>query len=197
MAIFRSLLLIALAVCTATAQRVGKQRTTSIDVTGILNLPDGSKFKTTLYGMKIIGQLRTTSKLPYYIMSGTTCTACDENVSIYIHSPSDGPMKDEGGQPRFTHPGEEIDYQTGKTVSKARMFYGDCLPTHPNAVVWFNRTLGDDKKWHDGVLVAEVKEDRLAITELHADLSKPTDAQLAVSARQCNELPGIRSWSEQ
>lgn len=98
MTIFRLLFFIALTLCTATAQQVGEQRVTSTSVTGVLSLPDGSKFKTSLYGMKVIGQLRTTKKVPYFILSGTTCTGCDENVSIYIHSPSDGPMKNEAEQ---------------------------------------------------------------------------------------------------
>jgi hypothetical protein len=55
--------------------------------------------------MKVIGQLRTTKKAPYFILSGTTCTECDENISIYIHSPSDGAMKNEGEQRRFAYSG--------------------------------------------------------------------------------------------
>src|SRR4029077_816120 len=45
----RSLFFIALTLCTATAQQMSNQRTTSTDARGVLNLPDGSKFKTTLY----------------------------------------------------------------------------------------------------------------------------------------------------
>jgi hypothetical protein len=45
-------------------------------------------------------------------------------------------------------------------------------------------------------MVAEVKEDRLVITELHGDIPKLTDAQLAVRAGQCHELPGVKSYSE-
>lgn len=192
----RSLLFVALTLCMATAQQMGKQETQSTDVTGVLSLPDGSKFKTTLYNMKVIGQLRTTKKLPYFILAGTTCTECDENTSIYIHSPSDGAMKNEGEQPRFSYPGQETDYQSGKIDYEGRMFYGDCLRSHPNAVVWFERALGDDKKWHDGILIAEVKDDRLVTTELRVDLPRASEAQAAVRAGQCHELPGIKSYSE-
>ena len=105
-------------------------------------------------------------------------------------------MKNEGEQPRFSYPGKETDYQSGQIVYEGRMFYGDCLPSHPNAVVWFYSTIGDDKKWHDGVLVAEVKEDHLVTTELHGDLPKSSDAQIAVSTGRCHELRGISSYSE-
>src|SRR5690348_1105894 len=60
---------------------------------GILDLPNGSKFQTTLYGLAVMGRLHATNKLPYYVLSGVGCQECDANVSIYIHSPSDGPMK--------------------------------------------------------------------------------------------------------
>ncbi len=76
---------------------------------GVLDLPDGSKFQTNLYDMKVIGPLRTVHKLPYYVMSGVGCQECDANMSIYIHSPSDGPMEDEGSQPRFDLSGSNIE----------------------------------------------------------------------------------------
>lgn len=193
---FRSFCFVALTLCTATAQQINKQQKTSIDVIGVLSLPDGSKFKTTLYNMKVIGQLRTTKKLPYFILAGTTCTECDENTSIYIHSPSDGPMKNEAEQHRFAYPGRETDYETGKPVYEAKMFFGDCLAMHPNAVIWFERGIEDDKKWHSGVTVAEVKGDSLVFGQLHGQLPKLTDVQKAIRNGECQELPGIDGPSE-
>lgn len=192
----RSLLFIALTFCAATAQQIGNHPTTPTDVVGTLTLPDGSKFKTTLYNMKIIGQLHTTKKLPYFILSGTTCTECDENTSIYIHSPSDGPMKNEAEQRRFAYPGRETDYETGKPVYEAKMFFGDCLATHPNAVIWFERGIRDDKKWHSGVTVAEVKNDTLLVSQLHGQLPNATEVQEAVRNEKCQEVPGIDGPSE-
>jgi hypothetical protein len=196
MAIFRALFVIALTVCTAAARQVGEQRTTSRSAIGVLNLPDGSKFKTTLYGMKVIGQLRTTKKVPYFILSGTTCTECDENVSIYIHSPSDGPMKNEAEQRRFAYPGRETDYETGQPVYEAKVFLGNCLAAHLNAVIWFERGLGGDKKWHSGVSVAQVKDDSLLVSELHEQLPKLAEVQDAIRNGNCRELPGIDRPSE-
>ena len=196
MTALRWVFFVIVAVFIATAQPMDAQQKKSADQTGVLTLPNGSKFKTTIYGMKVIGRLRTTKKLPYFILSGTTCTECDENISIYIHSPSDGPMKNEAEQRRFSYPGREIDYQSGQVDYEGRMFYGDCLPDHPNAVIWFDGTLGDNKKWHHDVLVAEIKADRLVTTELHGELPKPSDFQTAVGNGQCHELPGRRCYSE-
>jgi hypothetical protein len=77
----------------------------SDNVLATLTLPDGSKFRTTLYELNVIGQLRTAKKILYFILSGRGCDECDANTSIYIHSPSDGAMKNKGEQPRFPYPG--------------------------------------------------------------------------------------------
>jgi hypothetical protein len=196
MAAFRWVFVASAALLITTQQHMEAQATDLTDQTGVLSLPDGSKFKTAIYGMKIIGQLRAAKKLPYFILSGTTCTECDENTSIYIHSPSDGAMKDEAQQRRFVYPGRKTDYETGKPIYEARMFFGDCLATHPNAVIWFERGIGDDKKWHPGVSVAEVKDDNLLVSRLPEPLPKPVQVQEAVRNGKCQELSGIDSSSE-
>lgn len=164
---------------------------------GSLDLPNGSKFQTTLYKLKIIGQLKTKRKFAYYVLSGRGCNECDAHTSIYIHSPSDGPMKNEGEQRRFPYPGKVTSYEDGSPLYEARMFFGDCLTRHPNAVVWFERSLEDDKKWHEGVLIAEVKGDRLVIDEpLNGKLPEMKEAESKVRRGSCQELPGIDGPSE-
>jgi hypothetical protein len=184
--------------CAADAPQTtgGNGAITSDDRVGVLELSDGSMFKTALYGMKTIGQLRTDKKVPYFILSGRTCTECDENTSIYIHSPRDGPMKNEAEQRRFSYPGKETNYEDGSPLHVGRMFFGDCLASHPNAVVWFERSLGEDRKWHEDVFLAEVKGDNLTTEELHGKLPKPSEAQDSVRTGRCRELPGIDRSSE-
>src|ERR1017187_7324463 len=51
--------------------------------TGTIKLPDGSRFKTTLYRLRVIGQLKTTQKLPYYILSAVrSATQIVQFISI-------------------------------------------------------------------------------------------------------------------
>jgi hypothetical protein len=158
---------------------------------GILVLPGGSKFKTTLSKVKVIGRLRTTRKVPYFILSGVGCEDCDANISIYIHSPSDGPMKDEGGQTRFFYPGRETDHEHGNLLYEARMFFGDCVALHPNAVIWFERFLGDDRQWQPDVTFVEVKNDKLVEEHAHQDLPTINEAEDSVKRGGCQELPGM------
>ena len=163
---------------------------------GNLTLPDGSKFKTTLYNLKLLGALKTEHKLPYYILSGVGCQECDANRSIYIHSPSDGPMKNEGEQRRFLYPGKETNYEDGTLWYEARTFFGECITAHPNSVVWFERSLGDDKQWHEDVFLVEVKGDRLLTDRFQRELPKVGEAETAVRTGHCHEVPGINRPSE-
>jgi len=163
---------------------------------GVLDLPDGSKFRTTLYDLKVIGQLRTVHKLPYYVLSGVGCEECDANASIYIHSPSDGPMQDEGTQQRFDYPGREFSREDHRVDSKTRMFIGNCAPGYPDAVIWFYHSLGEDKLWHDSVLVAHVKDDHLVDGTPNVNVPTFGEAEEAVRKSRCREMSGMDQWEE-
>jgi hypothetical protein len=105
-------------------------------------------------------------------------------------------MKNEAKQRRFAYPGRETDYESGRPAYEATMFFGDCLASHPNAVIWFERGIGEDKKWHSDVSVVQVRNDRLLISELHDRLPKLTEVQEAVQNGKCQELLGKDGPSE-
>jgi hypothetical protein len=105
---------------------------TDKDGVGILVLPDGSKFRTTLYGLKLIGELKSARKLPYYVLSGVGCDECDARTSLYVHSPSDGPMKNEGEQRRFDYPGRNwTTNRIAKSFIGAGCFWVTAFPGIP------------------------------------------------------------------
>jgi hypothetical protein len=171
--------------------------TTDRDGVGTLVLPDGSKFRTTLYGLKLLGELKTVRKLPYYVLSGLGCNGCDANTSLYIHSPSDGPMKNEGEQRRFYYPGRELDYQQNrKVVYRGRVFLGNCISGHPDAIVWFEKFLGEDKRWHSDIVVAEVQSDELVVKTSDRETPSVGEAETSLQRRQCHEIPGTTRFSE-
>jgi len=169
---------------------------TSRDGLGSIVLPNGSRFQTTLYRLKVVGELSSTSKSPYFVLSGFGCSECDANRSIYIHSPSDGPMKGEAEQQRFLYPGRESDAFTHRVIYKSRAFLGDCVAMYPNAVVWFERFATKEGQWHSRVVVAEVKSDNLAVQNIETNLPKIQEAVTATTKGQCKEIPGINRLSE-
>lgn len=162
---------------------------------GMLKLPDGSAFTTTLYHLEVIGQLKTQSKFPYYILSGVGCQDCDANRSIYIHSPTDGPMKNEAEQSRFNYPGKETNYEDGSLVYEARTFFGDCLGGYPNSVIWFERWPGEDGLDSD-IRVVQAKQDELSSQQMPEDRAKLAEVLAAVRKHKCREIPGLNRRSE-
>jgi hypothetical protein len=105
-------------------------------------------------------------------------------------------MKDEGHQTRFSYPGHQVNYLDGKPVYEARMFFGNCATGHPDAVIWFERGLGEDKKWHETFSLAEVTDDNLVYGEMGRGAPKLSELEDAVRTKECQEVPGRDSATE-
>jgi hypothetical protein len=163
---------------------------------GVLVLPDSTTFRTTLFDLRVIGQLPATGRLPYYVMSGRSCVDCDVNLALYVHSPGDGPMRLEAEQPRFPYPGREVFYEDGSPLYEARTFFGDCAADYPNAVVWYQRQRVDSERWRASALVLQVTGDSLRRIDVDRFPPDVAEAEAAVRAGRCREIPGIDRSSE-
>jgi hypothetical protein len=162
---------------------------------GTLQWPDGHQVVTTLFGVKVIGQLPASKKSPYLILAGRVCKECDANVSIYIHSPADGPLRPESSQPRYSYPGKVRYYMDGSPLSEARMFWGRCLPSLGPGIVWYQHDKQEDGTWKRSVYIVEVIGDSLNGRFLDRPPRVQTTLQL-VRAGQCQEVPGEDMTSE-
>ena len=156
-----------------------------------LYFSNGKKFKTNLFDLKYIGQLKTKAKAPYLILSGRSCNGCGANASIYVHSPSDGPMEEEARQVRYSYPGREFYYLDNTLVFESKMFYGSCLKEKSDCVVWVQRELNEKKIFEMSILILEVENDTLKESYIKND-SYLTAKQLL----NCIELEGIETTSE-
>ena len=157
-----------------------------------LILSSGKRLKTSLFDLKYIGVLQTIDKAPFYILSGRSCSNCDENISIYIWSPDNGPMLSNGKQPRYSYPGKEKDYATNELIFENRMFY-NCHSPYENSIIWVQRSLNDKNVWENSVFIVSVVSNQLHETKI----SKSTKIDEFVSGKgNCKELPGIETTSE-
>jgi hypothetical protein len=163
---------------------------------GVIVLPDSSRFRTTLFDLRVIGQLPVAGRQPYYVMAGRSCVDCGANIALYVHSPSDGPMRVEAEQPRYPYPGREVFYDDGTPQYEARTFFGDCAATYPNAVIWYQRRRIDADQWQASVLVLQAGGDGLRAVLLERDLPDVAEAVAAVRAGRCREIRGIDRSSE-
>jgi hypothetical protein len=167
------------------------------DRPSIVVLNGGQQFQTTLYEVKVLATLSTERKTPYLVMAGRGCMNCDANTSVYIHSPSDGPMRNEGDQRRHSYPGRLVSYLDGKTpVAQTRMFIGDCVAGYANAVVWYLRERDEHGKWQSGVLIVSVRGDTLSEVLLRNELPPVSQSLQRARKGACKEVPGINGFSE-
>jgi len=161
-----------------------------------LKYGNGKTFLTEVLQPRYIGQLPTRNKTPYLVFSGRTCINCDANLSIYIHSPSDGPMLGKARDPHFSYPGQYRDPETEQLAYVVRTFIGNCLESSNDPVVlWFQRERKDSGQWERRLYVAQIVDDRL---ESHAWTKDPPklSAVLAAKKRGCREIKGIRDYLE-
>ena len=155
---------------------------------------DGKQFRTNLFGLKYIGRLPAKTKAPYLILAGTTCRDCDENLSIYLHSPSDGAMPPEERAPRYPYPGEVFHYETKELIYDSRFFYNG-PPSHREAdVAWYQRELNDSSRWVTSIYTVKVLGDTLS----ESTVTDPGEIArlLRILTASYKELKGIEMTSE-
>jgi hypothetical protein len=157
-----------------------------------LDYGGGKHFPTGLYDAALLGQLPAVGKEPYLVFSGRSCVECDENQSVYIHSPSDGSMKGRGLDARSTYPGNYYAYDTGKLVARVRMFIGRCIDSAQEAAVWFVHEKVDNGSWRDKVFVSSVTNGQLDDAEATSPLPGIGVAEAAVARGLCREIPPIQ-----
>jgi len=130
---------------------------------------DGTEFQTNLFELGFIAQLPTKQKIPYLILSGRQCTQCDANISIYIHSPSDGPLKKEHEQTRYEFPGELYSWENGELIATKRTFYGEVFPNN-YGVIWYQSELDEDGTWVESTYFSGISGDTLLGSFIEANI---------------------------
>jgi hypothetical protein len=158
---------------------------------GTIIFEGGKSLQTNLFDLAYIGQLEATNKAPFMILAGRSCTDCDENLSLYIHSPSDGSLTSNGTHPRYSYPGTERDYLDNSILIEARMFYGNCLKDRGSCAAWVQKERDDAGKFVSSIFLIEVSHDTLKENRL------PLDSTILMTlTTNCKELPGIEITSE-
>ena len=130
---------------------------------------DGYVFQTNIYDLGYIGQLKASKKKPFLILTGVQCDSCDAEVSIYIVSPSDGPLKTEDKQKRYGLPGRVSTYDTNEFIYEGRTFWGEVMPRR-FGVIWFQKELNEKKEWVESVFFAELANDTIDGQLIKADI---------------------------
>lgn len=120
---------------------------------------DNISYQTNLFDLKYIGQLKTTNKLPYFIISGRKCVDCDENISIFVWSPTDGIKTLNQNSNRYSYPGKEYDYSNNELIFENQMFYGNCLGYE--SCIWIQKEKNFNNEWKKSIFILKIKNDAI------------------------------------
>jgi hypothetical protein len=159
-----------------------------------LHFKNSKFFDTHLYELKYIGQINSQNKAPFLIFSGRDCNECDANISIYIHSPSDGPLTVEYGQNRYHYPGTERDYETDSLTCISRAFYGQVLE-NTNGVIWYEKRLLENGKMGNRIFLSKVDKGFIKDT-LYEDNGTIEQTISLFKKGLCKEIKGKQFSSE-
>jgi len=155
---------------------------------------DGKSFDTKLYQLEFIGQIQVDKKAPYLVFSGRDCKECDANLSIYIHSPSDGQLSVGDGKNSYAYPGTENDYETNNDLYKSRAFYGQVL-SDIKGVIWYQSQLLKNGKINRSVFLSHIVNGTLKDTTF-ADNGQLKETLNLLNNGQCKIIQGHEYTSE-
>jgi hypothetical protein len=159
-----------------------------------LYFKNAKPFKTNLYNLQYIGQVSNGSIPPFLILSGRDCDECDANISVYICSPADGPLKVESGENSYSLPGTERDIEDKSMIFKARAFYGLILP-NIKGVIWYQTQLMENGTLKKSVFLVNLNHpDKKEISMKDAGQLQETLKLLKQGL--CKEIPGVAYNSE-
>jgi hypothetical protein len=153
-----------------------------------LTYGSGKEFQTDLYDARLLGEFPVEGKEPYLAYAGRECPQCDLDTTVYFQSPSDEPGTGPSGV-GLSYPGNYYNSDSGRLVSRVRMFIGRCINSNVGAV-WFIQKR-DDGPWYKMVSTTYVSGTGLGDTLYTKNLPKIFVVQAAVSNKQCREVPPL------
>ena len=156
---------------------------------------NGRTIETRLFNLEFIGQIPLENKDPYLIFSGVDCNFCDANISIYIHSSSDGDLIVGAGKNTYGMPGRMYSYMSDSLLYEGRVFYGQVLENR-KGVIWYQNTLMETGKWDKTVFIAEIINNK-KIDQFLSDTSGLFKQTLSMLEKGlCKEIEGYDFSSE-
>ena len=156
---------------------------------------NGHKFVLPLHRAKPIAVLHGSDGTPFLFAAGADCTECDENTTLrFLRIDETGLKK---SNHRHIYPGSLTDYMPPyPLLNKTRTFYGRCLATAGDHVVWFQELLGQNSKWHFQNSVVRLTKAGDSFELLGAPEGTLDSVLVHVSDGRCTELPGVEGTIE-
>lgn len=174
----------------------------------VIRFASGDEFATTLFEVRVLGQIpRAGAAAPYLVLAGRSCHDCDANLSIYVHSPADGPMQGAANEERYGYPGTVIEWEpevpSDTIASRTRFFLGDCMPALNVAAIWFTEERTAPAELVPSVFALFLEKGKLEPGNFALPLSDSgpkftglDEVLEQVAEGTCREIPGIEQLRE-
>lgn len=156
------------------------------------NLPP---LETNLYQLGLIDKIMVNGESSYLILKGRGWEDCDANYSLYVHRPSDGPMKGEATQTRYNYPGKEFSFENDKLLLDQRAFYGQCFENAQPSIIWYGYSVKKGRK-HKDVQILDLSASPLRVKTFRGQTPQLSSILQMVKNGGCKEIPGIDRTSE-
>ncbi len=153
---------------------------------------NGRVVKTNVIEFEFIDFIQSTTGDQFIIYSGRSCSQCDINTSVYLNLVADP----EYGLSRYTLPGELYYYEDNSLLATSRMFYGECLKKEETTVIWYQKYLGDDNKWHQAVYDIDFQGAKVVQNSAEIPYGQLEKTEALVAEGFCREVPGEKMTSE-
>ena len=122
-----------------------------------LILKNGSHISTRLYEMKYVESLLDRNGNTYFVVSGKTCSNCDENISIFIINLQDTitPIDD---LPKYSYPGKELNYENHKLVFDSELFIGRGINKGDSTIslVWVQKEMNSKENLDSSMFIVDI-----------------------------------------
>lgn len=156
----------------------------------------GQSFETGLFDLEYIGQINPDKKPPFLIFSGRDCNECDANISIYFHSPRNGPLDVMNGKNRYTYPGKVTHYENNHLIYEASAYYGEVL-RGVNGLIWYQKSQKGKETWPESIFLARIAGDSIVLEDILENIPDKKAETLALKKSGKNtEIQGREYTSE-
>jgi len=155
---------------------------------------DNSRINTKLFDLKYLETIKDNKGNPYFIISGRTCYACDENSSIIVYSLEDT-AKSLKDIHKYTYPGEIYDYLTNELIFSSKLFIGNCIDKDSTtSLIWLQSYRNEQNKFDTGMFIVDVYNGNKIEKYLKSQTIEFRDNLKIL--HNCHEIKGIEMTSE-
>jgi hypothetical protein len=163
-------------------------------VTGTYLIFDNKRLKVSLCDLQYLGQMKdSVSGNPYFILVGRASREGDENLAIYIFTPSDT-IKSVNQLLKYSYPGKENDYLTNQPIFESRLFLNKSSKEEVKSLIWDQKSRIDRDSYDNCIFIVDIYQGKIRERRIKENESiyKVEKSKLS----QYSEMQGIVVSSE-